>query len=75
MSPIIIYLNKAKDGSRYICLYLHIRLYFLAFISIGTRIIKEDYDLFTVCFPVLQHCVFKIKIEKKIKNKKEKTPT
>ena len=81
MSPIIIYLNKAKDGSRFICLYLHIRLYFLAFISIGTRIIKEDYDLFTVCFPVLQHCVFKIKLEFELeilswllKNQKRKLP-
>ena len=81
MSPIIIYLNKAKDGSRFICLYLHIRLYFLAFISIGTRIIKEDYDLFTVCFPVLQHSVFKIKMEFELeilswllKNQKRKLP-
>ena len=81
MSPIIIYLNKAKDGSRYICLYLHICLYFLAFISIGTRIIKKDYDLFTVCFPVLQHCVFKIKLEFELeilswllKNQKRKLP-
>ena len=81
MSPVIIYLNKAKDGSRFICLYLHIRLYFLAFISIGTRIIKEDYDLFTVCFPVLQHSVFKIKMEFELeilswllKNQKRKLP-